>query len=453
MKPNLTSYKTKSWLKMTISVMILSIVTTTSALAFKLSTRVFSISTITFTTSGGSLSSVDFDDAINTAAANWNSTGTILFVRDSSSPNLISFESIPSGELAITQGVPLSSPYRIGFIMKFNSDFVYYNGPNPVPPGAFDLRTVVRHEFGHALGLSHVSSGLMKPVIAPQEVLGIDSDAIDGASYLYQNGSVSPSPGGLFGIAGTGGYDDLSTSIGYKSPNWITASWPTRAASGTVTYSNGTGTRAYFSFNGTRVTRRYTMANNRGNYLIYIDGSLREAGSGFVPGIPRWQIAKTYTTSPGDHILEVRRIDGYIDMDQFIVNVVFPPAGSYDDTATSQIQYIGVGGSWIASSGFPLAYNGTVRYSNTAEDGVGTSWYGNKVTYVFTRASNRGIATVTIDGVSQESIDLYSGTTIWQSSVAYTLPVGYHTIFIGISGDKNGASSGKYVDIDRFITQ
>ncbi len=75
------------------------------------------------------------------------------------------------------------------------------------------------------------------------------------------------------------------------------------------------------------------------------------------------------------------------------------------------------------------------------------TFYGDVVTYYYTRASNRGIARVMIDGISYGTINLYSATTLWQQSTTYSgLGSGIHTIHISIDGP--GAGGGSFIDID-----
>lgn len=55
--------------------------------------------------------------------------------------------------------------------------------------GAYDLKTVLAHELGHALHLgddqSSNSSTMMRPTIKPHEVRSLDPDDVAGVNYLY----------------------------------------------------------------------------------------------------------------------------------------------------------------------------------------------------------------------------------------------------------------------------
>ena len=70
---------------------------------------------------------------------------------------------------------------------------------------------------------------------------------------------------------------------------------------------------------------------------------------------------------------------------------------------------------------------------------------------MFTRALNRGIAEVRIDGSPAVRINEYSAPTLWQEKQRFGgLSPGAHTLEVRVSGDKDPASSGLFVDLDAF---
>ena len=92
---------------------------------------------------------------------------------------------------------------------------------------------------------------------------------------------------------------------------------------------------------------------------------------------------------------------------------------------------------------------------------------GTSVTWISTRASDRGIAKISIDGTpvtngtvalpgdtgsNKSGIDLYNAITLWQQPV-YTksgLSSGSHTLKVEVTGTRNDSSDGTRVDIDAF---
>ncbi len=76
------------------------------------------------------------------------------------------------------------------------------------------------------------------------------------------------------------------------------------------------------------------------------------------------------------------------------------------------------------------------------------------MTYIFTKAPNRGIAEVTVDGKSQGAIDLYSEKIEWQTRQRFCcFSPGRHLLTIRVTGQANGKSSGKYVDVDALVVE
>ena len=189
------------------------------------------------------------------------------------------------------------------------------------------------------------------------------------------------------------------------------------------------------------------MASNRGQAYLYIDGVQQPNINDFAP-TTRWQAVRTWTFStPGDHTIEVKVQNGYIDLDAFIVDIASASAGTYDDTS-SQPYYIG---NWIHGSGWPNAYNGTTSWSKNTEDAVRITFTGTSIQYCYTKASNRGKVAITLDGIDLGLLDLYSSSTQWQQCNVYTPGYGVHTFHVSVSGQKNPASSDYYVDADKFV--
>jgi hypothetical protein len=126
------------------------------------------------------------------------------------------------------------------------------------------------------------------------------------------------------------------------------------------------------------------------------------------------------------------------------------PAGAYDDVAR-EIEYRG---SWIRDRQFSPASGGTLTYANSPGDLLRFSFAGRAITYIYTRALNRGIAQVLIDGQERARIDLYSRITEWQARTVFgNLGDGPHVIEIRVLDSANPRSSDRYVDLDAFIVE
>jgi hypothetical protein len=121
--------------------------------------------------------------------------------------------------------------------------------------------------------------------------------------------------------------------------------------------------------------------------------------------------------------------------------------GRNDDTSW-RIVY---SGPWIRAD-FGNASDGTLTY--TAQPGAEArlTFAGTTVTYVYTKAFNRGMAAVTIDGTPRGIVDLYSPTVEWQSSTTFGgLNPGTHTIEIQVLGRHRSESKGAFVDVDALV--
>lgn len=72
----------------------------------------------------------------------------------------------------------------------------WYNGFSTIPSNQLDFKTNMRHEFGHALGLCHSTQPgyLMYFSLNYGEYRFIDTDAQNGAAWLYNPNFSSPVP-------------------------------------------------------------------------------------------------------------------------------------------------------------------------------------------------------------------------------------------------------------------
>jgi hypothetical protein len=80
------------------------------------------------------------------------------------------------------------------------------------------------------------------------------------------------------------------------------------------------------------------------------------------------------------------------------------------------------------------------------------SFEGTELQYVYTKAPNRGMALVTIDGMPRGTIDLYDPQIVWHVGTVFgALKAGPHQVEIQILGRHDSASSGDFVDIDALV--
>ncbi|HEY1778802.1 MAG TPA: type II secretion system protein [Solirubrobacteraceae bacterium] len=132
-----------------------------------------------------------------------------------------------------------------------------------------------------------------------------------------------------------------------------------------------------------------------------------------------------------------------------IVNVT---GNTYDDAPSGSVVY--TGSHWTNQSGLTTGvYAGTVSSDSTTNEYVSVTFTGSSSIYwLGTYGPAQGIATVSVDGVSKGTIDMYSSTTKYQqiNSVTGLSSTGTHTLKILVSGTKNSRSSANTISVDAF---
>lgn len=108
-------------------------------------------------------------------------------------------------------------------------------------------------------------------------------------------------------------------------------------------------------------------------------------------------------------------------------------------------------GTWTPGD-FPLAYDGTLTFTNQKGAAAIFNFEGSSLTYVYTKAYNRGIAEVLIDGVTRGTVDQYAPNILWRQKTAFDgLSPGKHTAEVRVPHRRNPAAKDSYVDVDAFI--
>jgi hypothetical protein len=119
--------------------------------------------------------------------------------------------------------------------------------------------------------------------------------------------------------------------------------------------------------------------------------------------------------------------------------------GFYDDFDPA-VQF---DGDWINDKSFDGPDRHTVTYTDTAGATASLKFQGSELTYVFTKAPNRGIAAVSVDGVDVGTIDLYAPEVEWQARQKVCCKAaGKHEVTIRVTGTANAHSEGRFVDVD-----
>jgi hypothetical protein len=110
-------------------------------------------------------------------------------------------------------------------------------------------------------------------------------------------------------------------------------------------------------------------------------------------------------------------------------------------------------GAWDRGE-FADAYDKTVSYTDAAGAEAVLAFDGRAVTWVFTRAPNRGMAEVEIDGATRGTVDLYAAAIQWQARRTFACArAGRHVLTIRVLGEKRAAATGQFVDVDAFVVE
>jgi hypothetical protein len=121
--------------------------------------------------------------------------------------------------------------------------------------------------------------------------------------------------------------------------------------------------------------------------------------------------------------------------------------GIYDDISP----YIVYRGGWQHDDIFPEAFRGTVSYHDLSGAVAVLSLEGSEVMWVYTAAPNRGIATVTIDGVDRGTVDQYASSIHWQQRHQLRMgDSGPHLLVIRVTGRSRPEAAGSFIDVDSF---
>ncbi len=123
-----------------------------------------------------------------------------------------------------------------------------------------------------------------------------------------------------------------------------------------------------------------------------------------------------------------------------------------DNTLGTSLHAFAYAGSWYRSTGTPAKYLGDDHYSRTAGSTSTFRFRGTKVVLYASRAAHHGKLAVSLDGGAETLVDLYSatrrdGVPVWTSPV---VAGGDHSIRLRVTGQRNAASQGYVVTVDRI---
>ena len=144
-----------------------------------------------------------------------------------------------------------------------------------------------------------------------------------------------------------------------------------------------------------------------------------------------------------------------VDIDAFDISGMPATPGTLVQTPTitrfeQDSPLLAWAGTWTDSTSD--AYSGHTLKMLGGAGHVDVAFSGSKCELIARTGNKFGIARVSVDGGAWSDIDLYSATTVYQSSVWHTtgLSEGPHTLSIEWTGRQNAASTANTIDVDAF---
>ncbi|HEU4327339.1 MAG TPA: RHS repeat-associated core domain-containing protein [Roseiflexaceae bacterium] len=323
-------------------------------------------------------------------------------------------------------------------------------------------RTVISETLALEPGSSQGPPG--SPPAPDEEVVGVGDGAptseLSSTSLLTCPTVSAGTP------VGAGFVNDTRSEILYNG-DWTAITSQPRTSGGTLKRTSAGDASAQLTFSGSTISYLYSMGPDRGMVLVCLDGQPIDPSGGsssFSAYAPQYRrgILRTWSVTPGTHTVQVvaKGADpahpiptAYTDLDGFSVDVTKAPAGAYDDNSL-YVQFIDAtswtqGTAWSSGSGKVGATNGTLHWSDTADDFSRLTFQGTGVTFQYTKSPNRSLVAVTIDGVDRGVIDQYSATAdVAASWISPTLAPGIHSIHLQVLGPNAGRTR---VVVDGFV--
>jgi large repetitive protein len=111
-------------------------------------------------------------------------------------------------------------------------------------------------------------------------------------------------------------------------------------------------------------------------------------------------------------------------------------------------------GTWLNWGPDPLYSGGTSKYTNYADSRATLTFNGTGISVkaIGAQTGNRGMVDVYIDNVFQTTVDMFSATPTYQTTIyaAQGLSDGQHTLTLRVTGNHSVGSNGSIIDIDCF---
>jgi hypothetical protein len=250
----------------------------------------------------------------------------------------------------------------------------------------------------------------------------------------------------FFTVGGSGTtFQDSNVAVAFDT--W-TGVVDATANGGTYRTSPAKGAKATFKFSGTGITWVTRKGPDQGIASVTIDG--KSKGSTDLYAASAQGFSTSYLGLASKSHTIVIAVTGTknaastgisVALDAFVVG-----ATTTQDSSTKITYDTWVGATSSAASG------GTYRVCKSKNSTSTLTFTGTGVDWITATGPSDGMATVTIDGVSKGTFDLYASSVHWQLAKSFTgLVSGSHTIVITVLGTKNALAKSTNVIVDAYV--
>jgi hypothetical protein len=235
------------------------------------------------------------------------------------------------------------------------------------------------------------------------------------------------------------------------SGTWKTAS-ATGASGGSLAYANASGCAVTIKFVGTKFAWIAKQSPVYGKAKVTVDGGSAQTVDLYSKStVWKHTVWETATLSKDAHTVTIAWTGSKntaatgtnINVDA--ISIAGVVTGRYQQN-NAKLAYAGTWNTTSSSS----ASGGSFAYAATSGAVVTINFTGLELALIATKGPSYGQATVTVDGGTPTTVDLYSSKVGWQQSVWNTgiLAMGAHTVKIEWAGTKNQAATGTDINVD-----
>ena len=289
-----------------------------------------------------------------------------------------------------------------------------------------------------------------------------DTGRSAGVRHYYQVKGIDS--GSLLGPASTtvsaATYGTPTVKVDSSLSQLTATGWATRAGSryygGSTRSSSTAGRRITVPFRGTKVSLYGTRGRSFGKVKIYVDGTYQRTVDLYYRSTLYNRALFTKTgLSDAAHTLTVvvsssknRRATGRrVDVDSFALTGIAPGLNQ-EQSAAKPV------GTWADLAG--ASYSGSsAKSSEESTASISYTFRGTGVTWLGTKSTASGKASVFVDGVLKGTADLWAGRTVYRRPVFTVsgLSKANHTVRIVPSAAHGAFGTGNSIDVDAFVTR